>query len=175
MFTKANIPNTDVLFREIQRFRQLWLQILLIAVMSFAIYNLAQEIIHAVLANNNPPDIEIIIVSSLFGIGLPILFYLLNLTIEVRPDGICIRFFPFHLSFRVIRYADIESYKETNYHAIKEYGGWGIKYGRKGKAYTVFGNRGVQLKLKNGDEILIGSQKPEELTTAIDQAVTQGK
>ena len=32
------------------------------------------------------------------------------------------------------------------------------------------GNRGVQLRLANGEELLIGSQRPEELAAAISTA-----
>jgi len=57
------------------------------------------------------------------------------------------------------------------YSPISDYGGWGIRYGSIGKAYNVSGNRGVQLELLNGERILIGSQKPEELAAAIDLAL----
>jgi hypothetical protein len=50
---------------------------------------------------------------------------------------------------------------------MREYGGWGVKYGWAGKAYNISGNRGVQLKLSNGKGLLIGSQRPEELAQAI--------
>ncbi|NLK25486.1 MAG: hypothetical protein GX307_02790 [Euryarchaeota archaeon] len=36
-----------------------------------------------------------------------------------------------------------------------------------GKAYNVSGNRGVLLKLKDGNSLLIGSQRAEELDAAI--------
>lgn len=41
----------------------------------------------------------------------------------------------------------------------RDYGGWGIRYGRKGKAFNVFGSRGLQLEFTNGKRLLIGSQK----------------
>ena len=55
------------------------------------------------------------------------------------------------------------------YDPIGEYGGWGIKYGKMGKAYNVSGNRGVQLEFADRKSILIGSQKPEQLDSAIEQ------
>ncbi len=60
---------------------------------------------------------------------------------------------------------------------LREYGGWGVKYGRAGKAYNVSGNRSVQLKLSSGKGLLIGSQRPEELAQAIQEGIrgyTQG-
>ncbi|NVL91956.1 MAG: hypothetical protein HWN71_02845 [Desulfobacterales bacterium] len=53
------------------------------------------------------------------------------------------------------------------YNPLKDYGGWGIRYGRGGRAYNVSGNRGVYLELSNGKSLLIGSLQPEELARAI--------
>ena len=44
-----------------------------------------------------------------------------------------------------------------------EYGGWGNRGFSSNKAYTVGGNRGVQLRLVDGSKVLIGSNEPELL------------
>jgi hypothetical protein len=46
-----------------------------------------------------------------------------------------------------------------------EYGGWGIKYGfgGQGLVYNVSGEIGLQLKFKEGEPLLIGTQKGEEI------------
>jgi len=103
----------------------------------------------------------------LFTLGFTYLFYSLKLITEVRNDGLYIRFFP--LSHRIIPFENIKYCEVRTYRPIKEYGGWGIRYGRKGKAYNVSGNRGVQLKLSEGKPLLIGSQKPEELARTINK------
>jgi hypothetical protein len=82
-------------------------------------------------------------------------------------DGIYIRFFPFHFSYKEIAFHDLKSFEVRTYNALREYGGWGIRYGPQGKAYNVGGNRGVQLVLADGKRILIGSQKPEEFLAAV--------
>ena len=50
-----------------------------------------------------------------------------------------------------------------------DYGGWGIKYGLKGLAYNISGNFGIQLELKSGSKILIGTQKPDEVKKLLDE------
>ncbi|TEW77202.1 hypothetical protein E2488_04665 [Gramella jeungdoensis] len=58
-----------------------------------------------------------------------------------------------------------------NYNPISEFGGWGIKSSFRrdtGKAYTIKGSIGLQLKLKNGKKILIGTQKNEEIKRVIE-------
>jgi hypothetical protein len=102
---------------------------------------------------------------------LPIFLYKTNLTTEVRNDGLYIRFFPFHLSFHRIAPEDIKEFEARTYRPLRDYGGWGIRYGREGKAYNVSGNRGVQLVLSDGKQLLIGSQRPDELTEALSLAL----
>jgi hypothetical protein len=55
-------------------------------------------------------------------------------------------------------------------HPITEYGGWGIRWTLRGKAYNVSGRRGVRLDYENGKHLLIGSTRADELATAIHQA-----
>ncbi|ARV16965.1 hypothetical protein BTO07_16995 [Polaribacter sp. SA4-12] len=58
------------------------------------------------------------------------------------------------------------------YLPISEFGGWGLKGGfffNKGreKAINVSGNIGIQLILKNGEKLLIGTQKKEEAISVL--------
>lgn len=106
------------------------------------------------------------------GIGVPIaitaLFVLLKLHTEVRPDGIYVRFFPFHIHFKRFASEDLSECYARQYKPILEYGGWGIRYSiRNGRAYNVSGNKGVQLVFDTGKKLLIGSQNPEQLEAAI--------
>jgi hypothetical protein len=102
-----------------------------------------------------------------FGIGLPALFFFCRLTTEVRDDGVYICFFPFHRTWRRIAFTEMKQCEVRTYRPVREYGGWGIRYGGKGKAYNVSGDRGVQIELLNGKRLLIGSQRAEELWRAI--------
>ena len=170
--TKAN--RLHPLYREIQYFRQLWLWALVLFISLLSIYGLIQQVILGIPFGSNPaPDAILVIIAVIFGLILPLFLYKTNLTIEVHSDGLYIRFFPFHLSFHKIATEDIKRFEVHTYSPIKEYGGWGIRYGRNGKAYNVSGNRGVQLELSNSKQLLIGSQKPEELAEALN--LTSGR
>ena len=167
-----NKYRTDLLYREVQHFRQVWLWVLLLGISSVSIYSVVQQLILDKPFGNNPaPDIFVLIIGLIFGLGFPIFFYKITLTTEVTSDGLYFRFFPLHLSFQKISLEDLKAYEAITYRPLKEYGGWGIRYGAKGKAYNISGNRGVQLELSSGKRILIGSQKPEELVGAIGSAV----
>jgi len=105
------------------------------------------------------------------GGGVTVLVVLLavtvELTTEVCVDGLYLRFFPFHLSFRRIDLVQVTRCQAVTYWPILQYGGWGIRWTWKGKAYNISGHRGVRLDYANGRHLLIGSQRPEELADAI--------
>jgi hypothetical protein len=103
----------------------------------------------------------------LIGIGIPLLFYTFQLRIKVSSEGLHYQFFPFHFKAHTIKLEDIESIKAMEYSPLKEYGGWGIKYGFKGKAYNVTGIKGVKVFLNNGTNIMFGSQKYKELEKSL--------
>ena len=52
-----------------------------------------------------------------------------------------------------------------------EYGGWGIRTIslKKNIAYTISGDKGLQIELKDGKKILLGTQNPEEVEKIVSQ------
>ena len=160
--------DTGALFRETQRFRQPWIWALFIAIAGTVIYAMIQQLVLGRQFGNNPAsDLVLVIIGRAFGLAFPVFFYFLNLTTEVRPDGLYYRFFPFHRSFHRIAPDELSRYEARTYSPLREYGGWGIRYGSGGTAYNVSGNRGVQLELADGKRILIGSRRPEELVSVL--------
>lgn len=100
-----------------------------------------------------------------------LLFVFLKLKTRIDEIGIHYKFHPFHLTFKTITWETIANCNIRNYNAIAEYGGWGMKFsffGKKGKSFTTKGAIGLQIELKNGKKILIGTQKKEELQRTID-------
>jgi hypothetical protein len=68
---------------------------------------------------------------------------------------------------RRIPLGEIKSAKIVTYDPARDYGGYGIRTTRSGTAYIASGNRGVRLELAKGGTVLIGSENPEELVSAI--------
>jgi hypothetical protein len=66
---------------------------------------------------------------------------------EVRDSGPHIRFRPFHRNWIVFDFANTQNAKTITYSPLKDSEGWGIRYGRRGKAYNVSGNKGVLLTM----------------------------
>lgn len=160
----------NVIYREEQRFRQVWIWLLLLLVVGVAWWGFLQQIVLGKAFGSNPaPDVVMGIIWLVFGIGFPLFFYYLKLIVEVGGGAIHIGFFP--LTSRTVEFKDIKSYEVRQYRPLLDYGGWGIRWSSKGTAYNVSGNRGVQLELADGKRILIGSQDPEGLAQAIGTAM----
>ena len=109
-------------------------------------------------------EIDTIIRISLFTVFLTLFFKTIKLTTLFDEFNVSYKLSPFHLTFRKIPWMLIERCEVRTYNPIGEYGGWGLKYGFKsGKAINLSGNKGLQLYLKTGKKILIGTQQPERL------------
>jgi hypothetical protein len=159
---------SPVSFREVQRFGQAWVWVLVIMVSGVAWYGAYQQLILKKPFGDNPaPDSLMWVILVVFGIGFPLFFYSLRLVTEVRPNGLYYRFYPLHRRFHKLSFSDIAGCEAVTYRPIRDYGGWGIRFGHRGKAFNVRGNRGVDLVLNDQSRILIGSQKPEQLAMAL--------
>ncbi|WP_152041910.1 hypothetical protein [Salinigranum salinum] len=142
------------LFREVQRFRQPWLWALLggIALLMLVLGPISWS--------------GLVVVGAVAG-----LLYSLRLETEVRADGIYLKMWPLHRSFRRVQWTEIERYEPEEYRPIREFGGWGIRWAPGKIAYNVHGNQGIRILRTNGRVVLIGSQHPEEFVKTIDEAV----
>lgn len=151
------------IFVEEQKFTQPWIMILLV------VFLIIVPLIAVLSIETNPDSNEkTIIIGSIVFMNVLIFGLMLSVKLITRIDelGIHYRFYPFHLKPKMISWQDISSCHTRKYNAVKEYGGWGIKPGlgkKKGKSFTVKGNRGLQIELKNGRKILIGTQKTNEI------------
>ena len=121
----------EYLFEENQKFTQWWLWVILL---SFPIISVGPF-------DENPINWYHVLI----GLGIPFLFYIFQLRIKVSVEGLHYQFSPFHFKSHTIKIEDIEKFKAMSYSPLKEYGGWGIRFGFKGKAYNVRGNKGVKV------------------------------
>ena len=145
--------STDPAYREVQRFRPWWLWALLggIALLMLVLGPLS------------------IVGLAILG-GVAAFLYSLRLETEVRADGIYIKMWPLHQSFRRITWSEIERYELRTYKPLREFGGWGIRWVPGGIAYNVRGNRGVWMERTNDRSVLVGTQYGEDFIRAIDES-----
>jgi hypothetical protein len=167
------MPDTtnSVLFHEVQHLRQLWLWFLIFIPVVISWYAFIVQIVFGQPVGNNPaPDLVVWIIWLIFGIGFVLLLSTTKLVTDVRQDGIHVSLFPFYS--RTILLRDVVGYEVREYRPLREYRGWGIRFAPwKKRAYTMSGNRGVELEPSTGMRFLIGSQRSDELADVIGYAL----
>ena len=108
-----------------------------------------------VLINNSPkftqdPEAQWTII-------IPILVFLLlffiKLEWEFTESDFRYRFFPFIIKERIIQYSDIQNMSVMKINPLFEFGGWGLRRGKLGKAYTTDGNLIIHIELKSGQKL----------------------
>lgn len=158
-----------VVFSEKQKFRQWWIWLALVAMISFMVYGIYQQTILKKPFGNNPANDTVLILISLVPLIILVLFMFSELETEISDRGVSYKFFPFHWKRRTIVWGDIEKAFIRKYRPIIEYGGWGLRLGifGNGRLLSVSGNMGLQLILKSGKRLLLGTRKPEELEKVI--------
>lgn len=63
----------------------------------------------------------------------------------------------------------VQSVEIIDHDIARDYGGYGIRTTREGRAYVAGGSRGLRLTLSGGEKVILGSGRPDELAAAIGQ------
>ncbi|WP_369334630.1 DUF6141 family protein [Methanohalobium sp.] len=93
---------------------------IILGIAVFAWYNAIQQFVYGVEMRSNPvSDLELVILLIVFGVILPVLFYINKLETRVYEDGIYVRYFPFHLSYRKYSFDDIKKFQINNLQCSK--------------------------------------------------------
>jgi hypothetical protein len=142
------------LFDEKQRFTQWWLYTGIVPVVVLEVIILSREA--SVWYDWWPILLSLAIFS---------LILLVSMRTVITTESVTVYYFPLLRKPRTFFWSDISKAYVRQYNPLSEYGGWGIKGlgGKYGKAYNVKGNHGLQLELKNGQKLLIGTQRMQEL------------
>jgi hypothetical protein len=108
---------------------------------------------------------------AFFTAVLPITLFFLSIRLDtvIQEDGIHVLFFPIQWKLKAYPWEEIQECYVRTYRPLTEYGGWGYRIGlfESGGALNVSGKEGIQLELKNGKRLLIGTQRPEDAKEAL--------
>jgi hypothetical protein len=61
----------------------------------------------------------------------------------------------------------IRSVETIAHNIARDYGGYGFRSTREGHAYVAAGDRGVRFTLTDGEKLVVGSERPDELAAAV--------
>jgi hypothetical protein len=161
--------DTEILFSERQKFKQWWLWLILFGINGLFLFGVYRQVIDGQKFGNKPMSNVALIIATALTILLTLLFINFRLDTIIKKDGIYVRFFPFHKKFKHYAWDTLTKSFVRQYSAITEYGGWGLRLGLfgKGTAFNVSGDKGLQLEFTNNKKLLIGTNKPYELTETL--------
>lgn len=146
------------IFEENQRFNQWWLWLGMLALVGIFIYQ------------RYPFEINQEFLIPFIVLALVIAFlFSIKLSTKIDEHGIHVKMFPFHLKTVTYTWGELYSVDVVEYSPISEYGGWGLRISRKGKAFSVKGNKGIKLQTADGKNRMIGTQKFDEAKIVIEQ------
>jgi hypothetical protein len=156
------------LFEEHQNQHRLlpWLLVTFIWVASFChIYN------NGLSKENLVFDISILL---LLPLTITLLLLLLKLSIKIDKNYLMFKMFPFHWKYKKIKLEEISNATVKEYNKDRLFYGWGLRVSWCGKykSYTVRGYKGVEILLKDGNKLFIGSAKAEKIIFLLDNLMT---
>lgn len=160
-----------ILFTERQRFKQWWLWFILAGLNGLFLFGVYKQVIGGQQFGDKPMSNAGLLITAALTIFFTILFVNFHLDTIIKSDGIYVRFFPFHLKFKYFPWDRLTKSFVRQYSPIIEYGGWGLRlilFG-KGTAFNVSGNKGLQLEFTDNKKLLIGTNKPDELTKTLNK------
>ena len=157
-------------FVEEQKFKR-WI---LLAVM---VVPIVTGIIPIILQENDIPNFESdgfwgLMITGFIIVAVFIFILSIKLTTKINEQGIYYQYFPNHFSEKFIAWNDVsECYlKEMKFFGIRK--GYGYRrcfFGKnKGVVMNLGGKFGLQLELKNGKKINIGTQRKEEVIRVLE-------
>lgn len=153
------------LFTETQRFRQPWLWVVLGAATLVSLYAMSST------GTGRGGSV----VSGALMVGLLALFWSFRLETRIDEEALRYRLFPLQLRERTIPWETVERAWVRRYRPLREYGGWGLRWGPGGRAVNVSGDEGLQVVLKNGDRLLLGTGQGSRIRTTLEGLARRGK
>ncbi len=105
--------NQSLLFAETQKFKQWWIWVILIGINGTILFGIYQQLFLDQQFGNNPLSDVGLIVTGIFISLLTIVFLLFKLETQIKEDGIYVRFFPIHISFRFYTWESISKHRSS--------------------------------------------------------------
>jgi hypothetical protein len=94
-----------------------------------------------------------------------------SLRVRVTHSSLLIGFGRLQWIQKHLPFSEITGIEPVRYSPIREFGGWGVRFGWGGKrAWTIRGNGAVRLTLRDGKQLYVGSDHPQRLAERIRMA-----
>lgn len=161
------------LFSETQRFRQPWLWTVLLG---GAVFYLAATLTGLQQGSGDGSSALLgTVVAGAVTAALLALFWSVRLETRIDDEALRYRLHPLQRSVTTIPWAAVEHAWVREYRPLREYGGWGLRRGRRGGAVNISGSTGLQLVMRNtGVRLLLGTARGPALRTVLQSLEARG-
>jgi len=153
-----------ILFKETQKYIVLMVAAVLSTVF-FGVFCVIQIGFGKPVGNHPAPD-ALLIVFFAVSVGTIFLAWYQKLIVTITEEEIQISF-GILTSNKVIKISDIKNISTRKYNAMKEFWGWGVRFKDNTTCFTVSGSDAVEIELKSGEKLLVGTQKIGEAEEAV--------
>ena len=166
-----------VIFFESQRFDRKWIWAFFSIFIGFICipFGLSWYLVLSMTKDSSiivPFSVVTVFVGIALSIGLFVVGFF-RIDTEVNRDSITVKCSPSPLNRMGVKYPfqDVETMYHRSCRPIKEFGGYGVRwgFGNNGRAFLVSGAKGIQLLLKGGGKVFIGSKKANHFIESVSE------
>lgn len=167
----VNTGNDTILFREEQGFTQWFIWALLFGLVGIPLYGIVQQILLKEPFGDHPMSDWGLILFLIGTLLFCYFFWSVRLKTTISKDHVHIQFRP--LANKKVYWRDVAKAEVVQY---SPWIGYGLRLSTSyGTVYNTRGNKGLQLILKEGKKMMIGTQRPREMEDAAQRALKAAK
>lgn len=115
--------------------------------------------------------VTVSLISLLFLGGYAFFVSRARLYTDIDTEGIHYQFYPVHVQPHHIDWDQVAGYRVVRTSPLGHLCGWGVDFSTREPRYSVSGRNGLELFLKNGDRLFIGSKNPKRLRKVLKKQV----
>jgi hypothetical protein len=166
-------------FYEVQGFRRWFAWAAVGAVNIIFLYAIIRQVIFGIPFGPEPATNLILFLMEFVALSLLYFLFSIRLKTSIDDAGIHYRFYPFQNKITTIEWNELSDVYMREYNSYYEFGGWGIRVGSHKTTRAINTsescNVGLQLEFKDGNFLMIGTKRPEEIKQIIEYQISLGK
>ena len=155
--------NPNILFSEQQTITKWYIWIVPVLVLVVCVYVILSQLLLQQVGSTNAIPLNILIMMII--VPCILIFFLrhIRMNVEITAKGILYDVRPFHEGY--VLWSEVKEIKLIPYTRMA----FGLRSGLYGKAFNISGTHGLQLTKKNGQKIVLGTDKPELLRKVLER------
>lgn len=158
-----------ILYTEKQKITVFFLWFFLLAANILFFVGFIQQIVLKQHFGNVPTSNTVIVVGLILTSLVSLNFFSIKLETRITNNNISFRFFPFHRQFINIPLSNVLEAQIVQSSPIEFYRLYDIYLLRSRNRFVLLGKYSLRLVLKNGDNIYIGTERPNEVNSILNK------